>query len=144
VDGIVFDDYFYAYGGTSNTLDAEAQSLYKPADKNLGDWRRENVNRMIKAVYDTIQTIKPYVKFGVSPFGTWTTDATVAANRGIMLPIRRRGDRKYVCRNLLRPCGLARRRHCRLCFATTLLDNLQLVSLWKISSLVVGYYKSFW
>ncbi|MGB4414138.1 MAG: family 10 glycosylhydrolase [Paludibacter sp.] len=86
VDGIVFDDYFYAYGGTSNTLDAEAQSLYKPADKNLGDWRRENVNRMIKAVYDTIQTIKPYVKFGVSPFGTWTTDATVAANRGIMLP----------------------------------------------------------
>lgn len=86
VDGIVFDDYFYAYGGTSNTLDAAAQALYKPANKNLGDWRRENVNRMIAAVYDTIQKIKPYVTFGVSPFGTWTTDAVVAANRGIQLP----------------------------------------------------------
>ena len=86
VDGIVFDDYFYAYGGTSATLDLAAQTLYKPAGKNLGDWRRENVNRMVKAVYDTIQIIKPYVTFGVSPFGTWTTDAVVAANRGIMLP----------------------------------------------------------
>ncbi len=86
IDGIVFDDYFYAYGGTSNTLDAAAQSLYKPADKNIGDWRRENVNKMIAAVYDTIQTVKPYITFGVSPFGTWTTDQTVAAQRGILLP----------------------------------------------------------
>jgi uncharacterized lipoprotein YddW (UPF0748 family) len=86
VDGIVFDDYFYAYGGTSTTLDAAAQTLYKPASKDLGDWRRENVNKMIAAVYDTIQAEKPYVKFGVSPFGTWTTDATVAVNRGIVLP----------------------------------------------------------
>ncbi len=86
VDGIVFDDYFYAYGGTSSTLDAAAQTLYKPAGKDLGDWRRENVNRMIAAVYDTIQKVKPYVTFGVSPFGTWTTDAVVAAKRGIPLP----------------------------------------------------------
>lgn len=86
VDGIVFDDYFYAYGGTSATLDAAAQALYKPAGKDLGDWRRENVNKMIAAVYDTIQTIKPYVTFGVSPFGTWTTDATVAKSRNIVLP----------------------------------------------------------
>lgn len=86
VDGIVFDDYFYAYGGTSSTLDSTAQRLYKPADKNLGDWRRENVNKMIKAVYDTIQSVKPYVKFGVSPFGTWTTDQTVATKENILLP----------------------------------------------------------
>lgn len=86
VDGIVFDDYFYAYGGTNANLDLAAQILYKPAGKNLGDWRRENVNRMVKAVYDTIQTIKPHVTFGVSPFGTWTTDPIVALNRGIMLP----------------------------------------------------------
>jgi len=86
VDGIVFDDYFYAYGGTSATLDASAQSLYKPASKDLGDWRRENVNKMVAAVYDTIQTIKPYVTFGVSPFGTWTTDAAVAKKRNIVLP----------------------------------------------------------
>jgi len=86
VDGVVFDDYFYAYGGTSNTLDASAQALYKPASKDLGDWRRENVNRMIAAVYDTIQKVKPFVTFGVSPFGTWTTDASVASKRGVPLP----------------------------------------------------------
>jgi len=86
VDGVVFDDYFYAYGGTSAVLDSTAQRLYKPADKNLADWRRENVNRMIKAVYDTIQSVKPFVKFGVSPFGTWTTDQAVAIKEGIMLP----------------------------------------------------------
>ncbi|MDR1591842.1 MAG: family 10 glycosylhydrolase [Prevotellaceae bacterium] len=86
VDGIVFDDYFYAYGGTSATLDAATQALYKPSAMAVGDWRRENVNRMVAAVYDTIQTIKPFVTFGVSPFGTWTTDASVAAARGILLP----------------------------------------------------------
>ena len=86
IDGVVFDDYFYAYGGTSTTLDAATQTLYKPANKSLGDWRRENVNRMVAAVYDTIQKTKPYVTFGVSPFGTWTTDATVAAQRGVPLP----------------------------------------------------------
>ncbi|VBB48052.1 conserved exported hypothetical protein [uncultured Paludibacter sp.] len=86
VDGIIFDDYFYAYGGTSSTLDAATQSLYKPTDMNLGDWRRDNVNKMISDVYDTIQTIKPFVKFGVSPFGIWTTDTNVAIKEGIALP----------------------------------------------------------
>ncbi len=86
VDGIVFDDYFYAYGGTSAVLDSTAQRLYKPANKNVNDWRRENVDRMVAAVYDTIQKVKPYVTFGISPFGTWTTDQTVAAQHGITLP----------------------------------------------------------
>lgn len=86
VDGIIFDDYFYAYGGTSSTLDASAQALYKPAGMDLGDWRRANVNKMISDVYDTIQSVKPYVKFGVSPFGIWTTDSNVATKEGIPLP----------------------------------------------------------
>lgn len=86
VDGIVFDDYFYAYGGTSSTLDQSTQDKYRPEGKDLGDWRRENVDMMVKDVYDTIQVIKPYVKFGVSPFGTWTTDKKVADAHGITLP----------------------------------------------------------
>lgn len=86
VDGIVFDDYFYAYGGTSNNLDKATQDKYRPEGKDLGDWRRENVDMMIKDVYDTIQAIKPYVKFGVSPFGTWTTNKEVAKEHGITLP----------------------------------------------------------
>ena len=86
VDGIMFDDYFYAYGGTSATLDAATQALYKPANMDIGDWRRANVNRMIAEVYDTIQDVKPYVRFGVSPFGIWTTNQAVAAKEDLVLP----------------------------------------------------------
>ena len=86
VDGIVFDDYFYAYGGTSSTLDSYSQNLYKPANMSLADWRRDNINKMIADVYDTIQIVKPYVTFGVSPFGIWTTNSAVAQARGLTLP----------------------------------------------------------
>ena len=86
VDGIVFDDYFYAYGGTPATLDKYSQDRWKPAGMDLGDWRRDNVNRMIADVYHAIQELKPFVTFGVSPFGIWTTDSFIAASRGLTLP----------------------------------------------------------
>ena len=86
VDGILFDDYFYAYGGTPTTLDAATQALYKPANMDLGNWRRANVNKMVAEVYDTIQDVKPFVRFGVAPFGIWTTDTNVSIQEGIPLP----------------------------------------------------------
>lgn len=94
VDGIIFDDYFYPYGGTT-TQDAASVAKYKPADKDVHDWRRENVNRMIADVYDTIQAVRPYVRFGVSPFGIWTTSASVAAKEGITLPSGITGGNMY-------------------------------------------------
>ncbi len=86
VDGIVFDDYFYAYGGTPTSMDAYSQSRWKPAGMDLSDWRRDNVNRMVADVYHTLQSVKPWVTFGVSPFGIWTVDASVAAAEGLTLP----------------------------------------------------------
>ena len=94
VDGILMDDYFYPYGGTTNQ-DAASVEKYKPADMNVGDWRRQNVNKMIKDVYDTIQAVKPWVTFGVSPFGIWTTDSSVASKRGITLPYNITGGNMY-------------------------------------------------
>ena len=85
VDGIIFDDYFYPYGGTGSQ-DAASQQLYKPADMSLGDWRRQNVLKMVEGVYDTIQAVKPYVAFGISPFGIWTTDWNVAWAEDVNLP----------------------------------------------------------
>ena len=38
---------------------------------NIKDWRRGNVNSMVKDVYHTIKSTKPWVKFGISPFGVW-------------------------------------------------------------------------
>ena len=94
IDGIIMDDYFYPYGGTSNQ-DAASVEKYKPADMNVGDWRRQNVNMMIREVYDTIQAAKPWVTFGVSPFGIWTTSSAVAAERGITLPYNITGGNMY-------------------------------------------------
>ena len=94
LDGLLMDDYFYPYGGTTNQ-DAASVAKYKPADMNVGDWRRQNVNMMIKGVYDTIQAVKPWVTFGVSPFGIWTTDSSVASKRGITLPYNITGGNMY-------------------------------------------------
>lgn len=70
VDGIHFDDYFYSYGGTPTPLDADEYAAYGNG-MELGDWRRDNVNRMIDTVYSVIQEENPSVRFGVSPFGIY-------------------------------------------------------------------------
>lgn len=85
IDGILMDDYFYAYGGTTNE-DAASVAAYKPASKDVGDWRRENVNKVIHALYDSIQVVKPWVKFGMAPGGIYSTTPAAAAAFGLTLP----------------------------------------------------------
>ncbi len=76
VDGILFDDYFYPYpvtdenGVTVGFDDSVSFALYGQ-EMSLGDFRRENVNKMIEQVYDTVKEISSEVKFGVAPFGIW-------------------------------------------------------------------------
>lgn len=70
VDGVHFDDYFYSYDGTPESLDATEYASYG-AGMSLDDWRRDNVNRMIDTVYQVIQDVNPNVRFGVSPFGIY-------------------------------------------------------------------------
>lgn len=94
VDGIIFDDYFYSYDGTTNQ-DAYSQNLYKPAGKDVGDWRRENVNVLMSDIYSMIQTTKPTVKFGVGPFGIWGGSSSVAASYGIEYLDTSRGTSAY-------------------------------------------------
>ena len=103
VDGIVMDDYFYAYGGTTNE-DQRSQALYyHPAqvtDMNndgntLDDWRRSNVDAVIKGVYDSIQLVKPWVKMGMGSGGVWTVDAKAATAYNITLPEGIRGADSY-------------------------------------------------
>ena len=72
VDGIHFDDYFYPYRVDSlRFLDNVTFSRYGKDFKNVDDWRRDNINQFISAVHDSIESIKPLVRFGVSPFGVW-------------------------------------------------------------------------
>lgn len=76
VDGIVFDDYFYPYpesGPDGRKLDFPDYTTWRRYGAGLSraDWRRENVNSFIRSVRDSIVRVKPWVKFGVSPFGIW-------------------------------------------------------------------------
>ena len=76
LDGIHFDDYFYPYPDYNNFKDFpddESWAAYREAGGKLdrGDWRRKSVNDFIQRVYKGIKSEKPYVKFGLSPFGIW-------------------------------------------------------------------------
>ena len=92
IDGILMDDYFYAYGGT-NTEDADSRSkhLYKvtDADKDnsyIDDWRRANVDSVVHRLYRDLQKTKPWVRFGMGTPGNWSNKAPAGAYYGISLP----------------------------------------------------------
>ncbi len=79
VDGIHIDDYFYPYperdpaGRVIDFPDEPSWTRYRQAGGRLArdDWRRSNVDRFVERVYREVKRAKPWVKFGVSPFGIW-------------------------------------------------------------------------
>ncbi len=72
VDGIHMDDYFYPYPSSGQSIpDSAAYALYGDAFFSVEDWRRANVNLLIQELSSLIKQRKPYVKFGISPFGVW-------------------------------------------------------------------------
>jgi len=72
IDGIHFDDYFYPYKEAGETIDDYTSFASDPRSfTNVDDWRRDNVNRLISETSQTIKKYKPYVRFGVGPFGVW-------------------------------------------------------------------------
>lgn len=77
IDGVHFDDYFYPYpSGTAEFPDAETFATYGGDFDDVGDWRRDNVNTLITNLDARIQATKPWVAFGVSPFGVWRNSST--------------------------------------------------------------------
>lgn len=72
VDGIHMDDYFYPYAIAGQKIDdAAAYQEYGTEFSDIRDWRRDNVNKLIKMISDSVHIHKPRVKFGISPFGIW-------------------------------------------------------------------------
>lgn len=72
IDGVHFDDYFYPYPSNEYSIsDATTYRTYGKGFASKADWRRYNVDMLIKEVHEAIQKIKPKVKFGVSPYGVW-------------------------------------------------------------------------
>ena len=88
VDGLHIDDYFYPYPAPGEVIpDGREFQLYNNGLKNVNDWRRYNVNLFIKELGEKIHQRKPWVKFGVSPFGIYRNkknDPTLGSNtRGL-------------------------------------------------------------
>lgn len=72
VDGLHIDDYFYPYPVAGQTIpDAAYFAKYNNGIKNINDWRRYNVDLFVKQIAETIHKAKPWVKFGISPFGIY-------------------------------------------------------------------------
>ena len=81
VDGLHIDDYFYPYPVAGQPMDDDAAyRQYSNGIQNKADWRRYNVDTFIKQLSETIHRTKPWVKFGVSPFGIYRNKSAVAPN----------------------------------------------------------------
>lgn len=99
IDGVHIDDYFYPYpiakplppGAPKDAKpdeiefpDDPAWHAYQKAGGKLAraDWRRDNVDRLVQRIYETVHAEKPWVKFGISPFGIARPDRRPASITG--------------------------------------------------------------
>ncbi len=90
IDGIHIDDYFYPYpvresGKTIPFPDAKTYAAFQRqgGKLSLSDWRRKNVDDFIKRLYSGIKQRKPWVKFGISPFGIYRPGVPKGITAGI-------------------------------------------------------------
>ncbi len=71
VDALHFDDYFYPYRVAGKVFADATTFLQYGNGMALDDWRRSNVDSIILSLSQTTKRIKPYCRFGISPFGVW-------------------------------------------------------------------------
>lgn len=77
IDAIHFDDYFYPYRIANVEFpDQNSFATYPNGFTSKDDWRRNNVDLIIKQLHDSIKSINPTVEFGISPFGVWKNNTT--------------------------------------------------------------------
>ena len=75
VDAIHMDDYFYPYPAKGVDFPDDASfARYGGGFTNRADWRRSNVNILIQKIHETIRGLKPWVKFGIGPFGIYRNE----------------------------------------------------------------------
>lgn len=79
VDAVHMDDYFYPYREANQEFPDQHSFAAYPngfSAEKKDDWRRNNVNLIIKQLHDSIKSIRPTVEFGISPFGVWKNNST--------------------------------------------------------------------
>lgn len=87
IDGVYFDDFFYPYPQARQDFADDATfARYGGGFTSKADWRRNNVNLLVQEMGQRIKALKPWVKFGISPFGIWRnaeTDPLGSPTRGL-------------------------------------------------------------
>jgi uncharacterized lipoprotein YddW (UPF0748 family) len=92
VDGVHIDDYFYPYpeidAARRTRIEFPDQSTYAAYRRRGGkleksDWRRNNVNVLVREFYAAVKGAKPWVKVGISPFGIWRPGNPPSIQAGI-------------------------------------------------------------
>ncbi|TQJ86861.1 glycoside hydrolase family 10 protein [Streptomyces sp. SLBN-31] len=77
VDAVHFDDYFYPYPVAGQTFDDDAAyDRYGGGFASRADWRRDNIDKLVRETAAGIKAIRPAAQFGISPFGVWRNAAT--------------------------------------------------------------------
>ncbi|WP_043615615.1 family 10 glycosylhydrolase [Nonomuraea candida] len=77
VDGVHLDDYFYPYPVSGQSIpDSATYARYGGSFPDIADWRRDNVNLLVRELGQRIHAAKPHVSFGISPFGIWRNAGT--------------------------------------------------------------------
>lgn len=75
IDGVHLDDYFYPYPESGDFPDDGSYKTYG-AGMSRAAWRRHNVDVLVQGLSQRIHQAKPWVKFGISPFGVWRNSST--------------------------------------------------------------------
>lgn len=89
IAGIHLDDYFYPYPKNDGSIfpfpDEKTYQAYRARGGNLskGDWRRQNVNSLVRAIDEAAHAENPRIKFGVSPFGIYTKGTPPDVRAGV-------------------------------------------------------------
>nr|KAG5688677.1 hypothetical protein BaRGS_014388 [Batillaria attramentaria] len=74
IDGVHFDDYFYPYPVSGQDFpDSATYNAYRAGGGQLSrdDWRHHNIDSFVQTLSQRIKATRPWVKFGISPFGIW-------------------------------------------------------------------------
>jgi uncharacterized lipoprotein YddW (UPF0748 family) len=76
VDAVHFDDYFYPYPVAGQTFDDDAAfERYGGGFASRAEWRRDNINQLVRETAARLKGIRPGTRFGISPFGVWRNAA---------------------------------------------------------------------
>ena len=76
LSGVHFDDYFYPYPVADAEFDDSLSFEKYSNGLELSDWRRNNVNMLVKDAYEQVKSVNPECKFGVSVFGIWANSSS--------------------------------------------------------------------